>query len=534
VIDLTSLRTCVRWLTFVYLALPLALFLMGFLKFWLGLALSLGLIGACFSTLGRWHRPPAEIAPPPLPISTSKLSIALLILLALLGTTGAGGIGPESSDWAKHNAILKDLIDQPWPVGYAIRGESANLVYYVAYYLPAALVGKAAGWEIANLALFCWSFIGAALALIWVCLLSRGRVWVCSAVFLLFSGMDVAGALTGGGSWRDIAAVFANPDLEWWSGLWQYSSNVSLLYYVPHQAIGGWLLASLALDGVESRGGPAPALLLLGLSLLWSPLVTFGLIPLLAANLICDNGLSLQFRGRRLPANLVGLGLVAVLSLYFHTRTFSVTLPENIFAAGVDMNRGRFYVLATGWPFLDFAWRYVRFIPCEFALLAMAIWAAMRNTPRFRVLKPAFVAAVAALTILPFFRYGVFNDLVMRASIPSLFVLQILAIVALNAEKRTRATLMVWLVLAVGAVHSANLIRMHAATMMERRTLVFAPERSAVKDLFSIQSGIETWDFVDQYLGSGDTWFTRCCMAKVDRRLIRPVQDHPEPGHAEN
>ena len=44
-------------------------------------------------------------------------------VVALLGP---GGFGTQTWDWAKHNAILKDLVDQPWPVGYATGGTTRS------------------------------------------------------------------------------------------------------------------------------------------------------------------------------------------------------------------------------------------------------------------------------------------------------------------------------------------------------------------------------------------------------------------------
>ncbi len=53
--------------------------------------------------------------------------------------SGIGGIGFQHYDWNKHNAILSDLVRESWPVGYTYYGRPVALVYYIAYYLPAAL-----------------------------------------------------------------------------------------------------------------------------------------------------------------------------------------------------------------------------------------------------------------------------------------------------------------------------------------------------------------------------------------------------------
>jgi hypothetical protein len=66
----------------------------------------------------------------------SHLAAACLVSLVLISISGVGGNGFQDSDWLKHNSILKDLIEKPWPVIYQIGETDALLVYYLAYYLP--------------------------------------------------------------------------------------------------------------------------------------------------------------------------------------------------------------------------------------------------------------------------------------------------------------------------------------------------------------------------------------------------------------
>jgi hypothetical protein len=43
--------------------------------------------------------------------------------------------------WLKHNAVLEDLIEQPWPIVYQFEGRDVPLVYYVASFAVAARMG---------------------------------------------------------------------------------------------------------------------------------------------------------------------------------------------------------------------------------------------------------------------------------------------------------------------------------------------------------------------------------------------------------
>lgn len=53
-----------------------------------------------------------------------------------------GGLSPQSADWSKHNAVLRDLIEKEWPVLYHNEDESSLLTYYLGQYLVPALSGK--------------------------------------------------------------------------------------------------------------------------------------------------------------------------------------------------------------------------------------------------------------------------------------------------------------------------------------------------------------------------------------------------------
>ena len=86
---------------------------------------------------------------------------------------GVGGFAPQATDWIKHNAVLSDCVRQPWPVVLMDRADRWPLVYYLAWYLPAALVGKVAGYAAAQVALWVWTSLGVMLAGGWFARLTR-------------------------------------------------------------------------------------------------------------------------------------------------------------------------------------------------------------------------------------------------------------------------------------------------------------------------------------------------------------------------
>lgn len=137
---------------------------------------------------------------------TKFLYIVSYLFLGLPYFVFLGGWGPLDSDWLKHNAILRDLITESWPVIYDVSGHKIMLTYYTAYQLPAAVVGKLLGWQAANHVLFAYTTIGFCLSALWVWVLTGGGRWWIIMIFLAFSGMDFIG--------RIISTIYREPTLS--------------------------------------------------------------------------------------------------------------------------------------------------------------------------------------------------------------------------------------------------------------------------------------------------------------------------------
>ena len=123
--------------------------------------------------------------------------LLLLVVLLWVMLSGVGGIGYQTGDYRKHNVIFNDLIVSSWPVHYQepIEGQpiATTLVYYLAFYLPAALAGKVFVWEIANILWFAWAYVGFALSMIWFTkFVGRKSLWVM-ILFIFAGGLDVFG-----------------------------------------------------------------------------------------------------------------------------------------------------------------------------------------------------------------------------------------------------------------------------------------------------------------------------------------------------
>ncbi|MDR2567548.1 MAG: hypothetical protein LBC97_16150, partial [Bifidobacteriaceae bacterium] len=127
---------------YVYLLIPAVLFLAGWLKWWW---LAPILAGVGFGFWRMWVQAP-KVWVPAWNRRTVLVGGAVLAILGLgVIFSGIGGISYQHWDHAWRNAIFEMLVAQPWPVVVDSPLGDIPLTYYFGFWLPAALVGKAAG-----------------------------------------------------------------------------------------------------------------------------------------------------------------------------------------------------------------------------------------------------------------------------------------------------------------------------------------------------------------------------------------------------
>jgi hypothetical protein len=455
-----------------------------------------------------------------LPLARLLLGLAAIALVVLHG--GSGGVGFQAGDWQKHNAILRDLVLQPWPVAYRVGGETVGLVFYLGFYLPAAAAGKLAGWGAANAALFATTLAGALLAGLWLAVFAARAPLVCGLVFATFGGLDALGKLPDWGLARGAQILWNGRHLEYWGEHWQYFGNVSALFWAPHHHIAAWLGGALALDAARARDRALPALLALALAALWSPFAAIGVAALLPAALLPARA---DWRAQLSPANAAGAALGLVLALYYASRWLAWSVPE-IYTTAIHLRRNGFLPAAESLGALEFARMALAFAVLEFGALGLLVALARRRRrgvwDEARLLAPALALLVALL----FVRYGFWNDLSMRASAPALFVLLVLAVQALVGRETPaalRAALA--LVLALGAVGQLSQLRWGQSAILRRGSLLEPLDPARLPDLFEhhleMRGTRRGFDFVTQYLGSVRAPFYTWLAAPVAAREIR-------------
>ena len=389
-----------------FLVLPVPIFLGGFFIPWLGLPL------AGLALWGAWR------FLPPNGRRMDRPPFASWILLALLAAawTALGGAGhlfhANGIDWVPRFAVLRDLVVAPWPPRYGAGAEAMLLRAPPGYYLPAALLGKLAGLAWLDRLLLVWTWLGVAL---FFCANFGGRPTrglAAALVFAFASGLDVLGLL-----WREGSLPWPTQHIEWWAGGMQYSSNSTLLFWVPNHGLPGWIAGAWLWRLRDDPRFLARLPLLFLPVMLWSPLVAVGLLPLAVVA-------ALRHWRALFDARADGRGLLASVAL--------AVLPAALIAA---------YLL-------------LGFFGAEVGANALTPTAAVLNLPAPRGDRLAFVllevgvfcafllwrdrsllalAAVTLLLLMPWTRWGPNNDLLMRASIPALAMLWLMLAESLTA-----------------------------------------------------------------------------------------------------
>lgn len=400
-----------------YLALPLGIFLIGWLELWVALPLLVALMYALRPLSAASHEWRLQRR-----LVGWQVALAIAVGCAWTSFGGTGHWVFANADWHIRDAVLHDLVAGAWPVGYGAKdGVPTLLRAPLGYYLPAALVGKAAGLAAAHVALAIWTAVGATIFLMQVLSLMPVRVGAALAsvaVIVSFSGLDVVGTVL-----RVPAAIEhwdVTKHLEWWAARYQYSSMTTQLFWVPNHALGAWLGIGLL---CRQRGADAADALLpmtVVAVALWSPLAALGLVPFVLLRVWT---VSIGERSSRL----------------FHPRVWAPALAVGlVVAAYLTLDAGR---IPKGWTLghegfgpaaiAQDLWRQAEFFLLEAGLLGLAILSIRRSA--------AVVLALCVLAVLPVVSFGGANDFVMRVSIPSLTVLAIGACLALFAGAATAA-----------------------------------------------------------------------------------------------
>ena len=425
----------------LFLTIPLFMFFLGYLKLQVSIPLTLifaGIVLYCVSDCmngpdgnKNWG------SDKDLKIPLSYLIGFAVTALAVSFVSGAGEYIYTLQDHEYRRAILRDLINYDWPVIYNYNTQTNPEVikifgmasgqrafsYYFIYWMPAALAGKAFGFNVGNFVLYLWNSIG-----IFLCLLSTSAVikkvtaWV-PFIFVFFSGLDIIPNL--------VYELTHYSDWRWFEGFvtsMSYVSNFRELASVFNQMVPCFLVVAILLMSNNTRSMGLTA----GILFCYSPWAVFGILPMVAAFLF----------GKNLRASKISKTLYNTFS---PANIASAVLILTIFGSYYMTNSGAVGYKGFAWEYFSnpgwFILAYILFILIEVIPFALILYKREKNNP-------VFIAAFATLLILPFYRVSEMNDFTMRGSMPALFFFCILlcgVVPEVMDQKNTPTTKKGWL-----------------------------------------------------------------------------------------
>lgn len=391
------------------------------------------------------------------------VSLILAFIIALITGNLSFIWGIEQGDWYKHNTILNDLVVLDWPVRYDI-GYSLN--YYLGIYLFPALIGKIVGsYYVAKIALGLWTVLGLTIGLLNIHNLYKldsfdKKVFIAVSILLfIFSGIDVLRPMIkyqalpqpgehiewsqtfrfylnvdrGDGTKINIATIEGDP--------LQYPSIITSLAWAPQHFMPIVLILPILFNKKFKT-----ALLLMALSLIWSPFALLGIGISALILLITNFDRHEKYNWKKIFGFLLLLGLLVIPQFYFYSRHADVSFPV-IPIAGFE--------------------NWYMFILTELSPLLFIYILLFKFLKKSERISALFLLAV--LFFLPMFRFGwqAVSDLILRTSTPLIFSLLLIYITALLRVEDKLRIFVVGLLFFIGVITPFNEVyRIGQGTLM--------------------------------------------------------------------
>lgn len=414
---------------YIYLSLPMLIFVIGYLKpVYATLAAAVIVVSvflAIRSSQGTYMPQRTDV---------KKLIVIAAIVCLWVYLSGIGHYVFQNDDHRYRNAVFEMLTEARWPIIFNdTQGQfegSVAFVYYYAFWLPSAVVGKVFGLGAGYFMQAVWAAAGILLTMYFLFSLKRKiKIWYV-LLFIFFSGMDILGARVLG----DKIPIIGSGHIEWWAGLGtlQYSSHTTQLFWVFNQAVPAWLITVMMM----SQKNRSSIVYLFSLSVLSSAMPAVGLIPVAlykAGECGYDTDMSLRENARKFVKeictfqNIAGGGMVGIMSY--------MVLKIN--------NSGQLLHMNKITPVT-----YMVFIFFEVFVYFMLTWKTCRGSKLYYI-------SVITLIIAPVFGISYNADFCMRVSIPALVILFFFVTETLESAYRGKkyvTALLLTVCLAVGAV----------------------------------------------------------------------------------
>jgi len=401
-------------LIYLYLFLPFAIFIFGWTKPIVSIPVLI-VLTVCFYRMVRTF--PELWRPKVTRENIFKTACILFIIFVWVYLSGIGKFVFQNSDHWWRNGMFDALVLEKWPVVYLSvpvehYKEPVAFVYYFGFWLPSAIIGKLFGLTAGYFAQAVWALIG--IFLFYYLILAKyikKIVYWPLIVVIFFSGLDILGIYLSGDIISEIPSTFY---IEWWAGLFQFSSMTTQLFWVFNQAVPAWL-ATLVLLVQKNTQCIA---VVIALTMITCTLPFVGLVLLaicivgrkvfinLSLKKISDyNQVILSLRDIFTFENIVGGGLIGVISFLF--------LKANI--------EGNYLRLLNYQSLKGAVLLWLSFYMVKAGIFFIAVW-------KYQKRNYLFYYAALWLAVCPWIDLGKFHDFSMRASIPALVIVLLLVI----------------------------------------------------------------------------------------------------------
>ena len=404
--------------SYLYLSLPLMIFVIGFLKPYIGIPFAL------FAAYAVWSAYKKAGDMSVISINLRSHVYLAIAALALCYLSGVGAFYTQTGDYLVKNALLRDLCDTSWPMIMDLSKQPDNIqdiigsdkvafVYYLFFYLPAAVCGKIGGEMVARIVFLLWSAIGLYLMFVGTANYilkekeSRMKKVLCFLLlFFLFGGLDIIGALRTV-NFHDKYDLFIRYPITGFCETWcmpyfrLWGAHIHDLSFVFNQCIPAWLMTIL----IMRRTNNSSLFFIYSFTLLYSPWAAIGLFPIVGLLWLFDNAKGFMsktefFSTFSLPNFIFPILLLVIVGGYY---------ASNASSTGTQ---GWFFSFMTIGQFIVY---YPLFIIIEIGIYLLLLWKQIKVN---KTLMFSFII----LLLLPFYHITPGNDLLMRAAIPALYI----------------------------------------------------------------------------------------------------------------
>lgn len=497
--------TSIYIVTYVYLCLPVAIFLLGWCRWYIGIPAIMIVVyslAKCIKERSNLKTYGFELKKQDI----CKLLLALLFIAVWVWLSGVGKFVWQNSDHTCRNTIYELLVNHSWPVRgeYAVEGvvQSRGMVYYIGFWLPAALIGKALGIRAGYVSQYVWAVLGIFLLYLLICLW-RKKVLIWPLLLLaMFSGLDIVGTFMLSDS---MVRIFGIEHLERWPGVFQFSGMTTQLFWVYNQAIPAWVAAILIF--IDEK--PKNIIFICSLIMLTSTFPFIGILPYAVYYMIIRSEWKRNRNIRNLLINAVQnfcsvqnvlgggcIGIVSFLYLIGNISGVQGNLMTGYFTAEGNLSLsiclliGIILVIGAAWLLFELYLKGYRktvygitsailIAVCGFLIFInisriVGIGAQLRRLLLFILFyfleagvyllclykrigrKSLFWLNTIWLFTIPNIVVGYSIDFCMRASIPGLFLIIIWCIEALDKDKRKISAWILIALLSLGSVTSIH------------------------------------------------------------------------------